>query len=201
MAAVIEDDQREKRRMPLRQRAALWVLRKWGWRIEGGAPQAERYVLVLYPHTSKKDAPLWALMRYALDIPASILMKKSAFIPPFSILFRKLGAIPVSRKGNQNQTEWLTNQLRSGKIRVLALSPEGTRSKVNEWHTGFYHIATEAGVPIALGYSDFGTKTCGIGPVLYPSGDIEADMPRIRRFYAGVRGDIPEQQAPVRASE
>jgi hypothetical protein len=66
--------------------------------------------------------------------------------------------------------------------------PEGTRKKVHYWKTGFYYIAQGANVPIVLSYLDYKRKTGGIGPIIMPTGDIEADMEIIRTFYASVTG-------------
>lgn len=56
------------------------------------------------------------------------------------------------------------------------------------WKTGFYYIAQGANVPIVLSYLDYKRKIGGIGPIIMPTGDIEADMEIIRTFYASVTG-------------
>ena len=75
----------------------------------------------------------------------------------------------------------------------LVVPPEGTRSKVRYWKTGFYYIAHGAGVPIVLSYMDYARKVSGIGPVFHPTGDIERDMERIKAFYAPFKGKNPDQ--------
>jgi 1-acyl-sn-glycerol-3-phosphate acyltransferase len=70
---------------------------------------------------------------------------------------------------------------RSDKL-VVAIPPEGTRQRVKEWKTGFYHIACGAQVPVVLAYMDYARKVCGFGPVFYPTGDIAVDMPQIQAF-------------------
>jgi hypothetical protein len=50
-------------------------------------------------------------------------------------------------------------------------------------------------VPIVLGYLDYSRKVTGLGPVFEPSGDIEADMARIKAFYAPFKGKNPQQFA------
>jgi 1-acyl-sn-glycerol-3-phosphate acyltransferase len=71
---------------------------------------------------------------------------------------------------------------------VLTLAPEGTRANVSKWKTGFYYIATGAGVPISLGYLDYKRKAGGFGPTFYPTGDIDRDLGEIRSFYTGISG-------------
>jgi len=41
---------------------------------------------------------------------------------------------------------------------ILGISPEGTRSRVEKWKTGFYYIAQKANVPIVLMYMDYKKK-------------------------------------------
>ena len=78
------------------------------------------------------------------------------------------------------------------------MAPEGTRKKVPYWKTGFYQIAVRAGVPIALGYLDYQRRIAGIGPVLTPCGDPEADLEIIRKFYAGIVCKHPGNAGEIR---
>jgi len=75
---------------------------------------------------------------------------------------------------------------------ALVVTPEGTRARRTEWKSGFYHVAKQAGVPIALGYLDYKKKEAGIGPLVYPTDDIDADMAKIMAFYKGIHGKYPE---------
>lgn len=56
-------------------------------------------------------------------------------------------------------------------------------------------------MPIVCAFLDYERKVGGIGPVFVPSGDVGADMDRLRVFYRGVRGKYPEHETPVRLSE
>ena len=78
-----------------------------------------------------------------------------------------------------------------------AVPPEGTRSKGDGWKTGFYHIASGAGVPIVLGYIDYRRKVAGLGPAFTPTGDIEADFREFAEFYRGVTPKYPDDRSPV----
>jgi 1-acyl-sn-glycerol-3-phosphate acyltransferase len=79
----------------------------------------------------------------------------------------------------------------------MIVPPSGTRNKVVYWKTGFYYIAHGAGVPICLGFMDYGRKTGGIGPQIYATGNIDADMKKIRKFYVDINGKYPEKQSPM----
>jgi len=81
---------------------------------------------------------------------------------------------------------------------ALVIAPEGTRRRTEYWRSGFYRIATAAEVPIVLAFIDFPSRTAGIGSIIYPSGDIAADMAKIRDFYAPFQGRHPENQGPIR---
>ena len=73
------------------------------------------------------------------------------------------------------------------------MPPEGTRSKTRYWKTGFYYIALGAKVPIVMAYMDYEKKISGLGPVFMPTGDIEADMVKIKAFYAPFKGKNASQ--------
>ena len=76
---------------------------------------------------------------------------------------------------------------------LLALAPEGTRTKVDSLRSGFYHIARMAGVPILPVGFDFKTKQVVLGELLYPGTDEEADFKKILAFYSGFTGKHPEK--------
>jgi 1-acyl-sn-glycerol-3-phosphate acyltransferase len=95
----------------------------------------------------------------------------------------------------------MAEKLRSSDELVLAIPPEGTRSKVDVWKSGFYHIAAESGVPIGLGYLDYDRKLCGLGMFVLPSGDVRVDMDKIRGFYRSIRGKYPDLESEPRLRE
>lgn len=84
-------------------------------------------------------------------------------------------------------------QFHQHKDLILTIAPAGTRKSVKKWKTGFYYIAVGAGVPIVLGFLDYKRKMGGLGPTIYPVGDIETDMKIIRSFFDGVTGKHPEK--------
>jgi 1-acyl-sn-glycerol-3-phosphate acyltransferase len=74
----------------------------------------------------------------------------------------------------------------------VLIPPEGTRSRVERWKTGFYHIANNADVPILMGYLDASRKEAGLADFFHPTGDVDADMRAIRNFYADKQAIRPE---------
>ena len=90
-----------------------------------------------------------------------------------------------------NFVEQAIELFNTGNQLIMIVPPEGTRKKVRYWKSGFYHIAHGAQVPIALGFIDFRRKTAGIRGVFKPTGDFDADLPKIRAHYEGITGKNP----------
>ena len=110
-----------------------------------------------------------------------------------NLLLKSLGAIPVNRAKNTKMTEEIVKTFNSREDLVMLVTPEGTRKYNPEWKKGFYYIALKAKVPIVMGYVDYSTRTAGIGPHIYPSGNIDEDMKTILDFYRTKKGRFPEQ--------
>ena len=167
------------------------VLRLAGWRLVGAAPTAPKYVLIAAPHTSNWDFPVTLMICFALRLRVYWMGKASLFPPLIGAVMRWLGGIPVDRSRAGNLVQGTVNAFNKAERLTVIVPPEGTRSKVTHWKTGFYYIAQGAGVPIALGYLDFRKKEGGIGRMFQPTGDIAADMVEIQTFYAGISGKNP----------
>lgn len=168
----------------------LWFFR---WKKEGQVPDVPKFVMIAAPHTSNWDLPITLILSLAFRMKVFWLGKHTIFRAPFGGLFKWLGGVPVDRRqANDLVTQCVETFKKSARM-IMVIPPEGTRSKVRYWKTGFYYIAHGAGVPIALGYIDYKRKAGGIGPAVVTTGDIEADMVKIREFYAGVTGKNPHQ--------
>ncbi len=169
---------------------SIAFLRLTGWKIEGSLPpDGQKCVLIAAPHTSNWDLPYTLMVAFALRLRIYWMGKEQIFKPPFRGLMMWLGGIPVQRESANNLVAASVQAIQAadGPLQ-LVVPPEGTRSKVRYWKTGFYYIATGAGVPIVLAYMDYERKLSGLGPVFHPSGDLEADMARIQAFYAPFKG-------------
>ena len=138
---------------------------------------------------------------YVMRVRISWLGKHTLFSPPWGWFLRKLGGIPVDRRSPQSLVTQLAEKFRISDTLVLAVPPEGTRSKVDVWKSGFYHIAAETGVPIGLGYLDYQKRLCGVGMFVMPTGNIPEDLDRIRSFYREIRGKHPELECEPRLRE
>ena len=169
------------------------ALRLTGWRVVGGVPNAPKYVLIAAPHTSNWDFPVGLMAVFALRLKVYWMGKASLFPPVLGSVMRWLGGIPVNREKAGNLVQATVDAYQSNERLVVVVPPEGTRSMVRQWKTGFYYIAQGAGVPIAFGYLDFRKKEVGLSTMFEPTGDIEADMAAIRAFYAGITGKNPDK--------
>ena len=96
---------------------------------------------------------------------------------------RLLGGMPVVRTERRGVVQSVVQTFDAEDRLVIAITPEGTRKRVERWKTGFYHIAVQAGVPIVPAYLDYPRKRIGFGPPLFPSGNIDTDMTALHAFY------------------
>lgn len=155
-----------------------------GWRSAGETPQAAKFVAIAAPHTSNWDFLIMLAIMTERRVRLNWLGKASIFRWPFTGLLKRLGGIPVNRDLAHGVVGQMVEEFTRRDGFALALSPEGTRKKVDRWKTGFHRIACEANVPIVLGYIDHPNRIVGIGPTFQPTGDLDSDMAEILAFYA-----------------
>jgi len=171
------------------------TLKLLGWKVEGSLPPGcEKSVFIAAPHTSNWDLPFTLMVAFALRLNIYWMGKHQIFKFPFRHTMMWLGGIPVQREKASNLVEASAQAITDadGPLQ-LVVPPEGTRSKVRYWKTGFYYIALGAKVPIVMAYMDYSRKVSGLGPVFMPTGDIEADMVAIKAFYAPFKGKNSDQ--------
>ena len=172
--------------------------RLMGWNVRVNLPDDPKMVIIFFPHTTNLDVLHAIPAAFSIGLKPNWLVKDEIYIGPLKGMMDKLGAIPINRHSKENKVEQIAAAIRETDQIMLALSPEGTRSKTEYWRSGFYHIARLAEIPIHFAYIDYPSKTIGAEPGFIPSGDMEADMARIQAFYADKRGKFPEQVGPVR---
>ncbi|WP_402468722.1 1-acyl-sn-glycerol-3-phosphate acyltransferase [Isoptericola aurantiacus] len=165
-----------------------WRLSRWTLRSEPVPPRAG--ILVGAPHTSNWDFVLMLAIAWRLDIDVRWLGKHTLFAGWRGPVMRWLGGIPVDRRDPSRVVADVLQRVSRGEVFHLVVTPEGTRSG-DGWKSGFYRISREAGLPVTLGYVDRTTLTTGLGPTLDLTGDVAADMDRIRAFYADKAGFNP----------
>jgi 1-acyl-sn-glycerol-3-phosphate acyltransferase len=172
-----------------------------GWEVHADYPDTEKYVLIAAPHTSNWDFPLGILAGWALKLDVHWMGKHTLFRWPYGWFFRAIGGTPVHRDQALNLIQQMSDLFTHREKLVLALAPEGTRSKTDHWKTGFYHIARAAKAPIVMAYLDYGHKQVGLGGTFYPGDDIEADFEKIRHFYENRQGKHPQKESLIQVRQ
>lgn len=175
----------------------LWKIYLWvtGWKVEHHFPyHLKKCVVIVAPHTSAWDFVIGLAVRSVLQLHhIKYLGKAELFEGRFGFFFRWMGGYPVDRSGKHNMVDQVVALFQQHETFVLALSPEGTRKKVDRLRTGFYHIAKKAEVPIVMTALDFGNKRVFFSEPFFTSEDEQADFTKIVNFYAPVEGKKPGQ--------
>lgn len=173
------------------------LIKLLGWKITGGIPpDVKKCVLIAAPHTSNWDLFYGRQALYIFGVKLRYLIKKELFFFPLNLLFRATGGIPIDRKKSYSIVKTMIGVFDQHDSLAMMFSPEGTRSRVKKWKTGFYHVAVGAKVPIMMGYIDYEKKITGVGPVFYPSGDVKKDFEFMEEYYKQFAARKPENYNP-----
>lgn len=186
-------DQVDRRGNVISNAIAVLLLTLTGWRFEGQLPNLRKFVIIVAPHTSNWDFPIGVMAMFALGIRGTFLGKDSLFKPPFGFLFRWLGGVPVDRSSKNNVVDQTIAYFEKRERMILALSPEGTRKRIEKWKTGFYWVAVGAKVPIVPVAFDFPRKRYVINAPQEMTGDPERDIPHLRSFFKASQACRPAQ--------
>lgn len=165
----------------------LWkkILEWSGWKFSVDVELPDKCVICVAPHTSNWDFILGLCAYRSIGRKANFLMKSSWFFFPLGALFRSLGGIPVVRKGGKGSlTANVVERFNKSEYINLAVTPEGTRSATDHWHTGFLYIAVGAKVPVLLAVIDYKKKEILISEKYNPTGDVDTDMAAIKSYYS-----------------
>jgi len=183
-----------------RARLARRLLRLVRWRLVGTVPR--HGVIIGAPHTSNWDFVFTLLVVWSAGLSPHVLVKHEMFWWPMGPLLRSLGAIETYRGATGGGlVERLAAQAAAAEEFILVLAPDGTRTPTDHWKSGFYRLSLGSGLPLALAFVDGPTRTTGIGPTLVLTGDVRADMDRVRAFYADKHGFRPGKGSTVRLRE
>ncbi|MCA0133448.1 1-acyl-sn-glycerol-3-phosphate acyltransferase [Winogradskyella alexanderae] len=165
-----------------------------GWKIVGNTnfskDSIKKAVIIAVPHTSWHDFYIGLLLRKIVNIKVNFIGKKELFKWPLSYYFKAIGGRPIDRTSGQNKVEAIAKLFENEDEFRLALAPEGTRKKVEQWRTGFYYIAKAAKVPIIMFTLDFKNKQNKISEPFYPTDNVEADFKLLASFFEGVEGKV-----------
>jgi 1-acyl-sn-glycerol-3-phosphate acyltransferase len=176
-------------------------LKAAGWSVCNDIPDdVDKCVIIGAPHTSNWDFIYTLAVANKFGLALRWVGKDSLFEPPFGPIMERLGGISIDRSTSHNYVEAIAAKVRQAREMALVIAPEGTRSKVDRWKSGFYWIAKEADVPIVLGIVDYGRKVAGLAKMIYPIGSPEEVMEQIRDLYHPGMSCHPENYTIPRLS-
>lgn len=179
-------------------RFLMWLL---GWRVLAEPLPRDKFVLIGAPHTSNTDFFFMLTTSWVLRLKLHFIGKHTLFKPPLGWVLGWLGGIPVDRRARHGAVEQIAERIKTEDQFILVIAPSGTRKQTDHWKSGFYWIASLAKVPIVCGALDYKHKQVRLGLNMIPTGNVPADMDRIRDFFLGTEGRFPHKQTPIRLRE
>lgn len=181
-----------------------WLRTLGGWRYEGELPAPRKAVCLAVPHTANLDGLLLVLLAHSVGLEISWMVKDVWTRAPVGWLVKGVGGVGIDRSRAHGMVQQMATEFERREELYLVIPPEGTRSRVDHWKSGFYRIARAAGVPVLPGYLDYRRRVGGFGEPIALTGDVRADMDRIRAFYgtgAGAMARHPDLFGPIRLRE
>jgi 1-acyl-sn-glycerol-3-phosphate acyltransferase len=164
------------------------ILALIGWRVEGEVPNVPKMVIGVAPHTSNWDFIVGVAVMFALDLRIDFLGKHTLFRGPLGAFMRWIGGIPVDRSHPQGVVPEAVAGFGRVQQRLLAIAPQGTRTRGARFKSGFLRIARGAGVPVVLAALDYGARAVRFGPTFMPGEDIDAELARTEAYFAPIQG-------------
>lgn len=171
---------------------ARFILRAAGWKKLPWPEGVKKCICIEAPHTSMWDFVWGKLFFVAEGLPVGVMIKKEMFFFPFGPVLKWLGSIPVDRSRASHMVDDMVKYINSKDTLIFIITPEGTRRKVTRWKQGFYHIAMKSGLPVAVSFLDYKTKTAGVIKMFQPTGNYEKDIKEIKACYKDVTAKYPE---------
>ncbi|MEO8733895.1 MAG: 1-acyl-sn-glycerol-3-phosphate acyltransferase [Flavobacteriales bacterium] len=165
------------------------MLKLLGWRIIDHRPaDMGSAIYLVVPHTSNWDFFIGIFARSVARINANYLAKKSLFDSPFGWFFRAMGGYPVDRSKSTNITDQVVDYFRTVPGFSMAITPEGTRKKVEAWKTGFWRIAKQADVPLILTSFDYPRKEVTLSGPFRVGNDMDTDIATLMEYFKSFTG-------------
>ena len=171
------------------------LLKLSGWKLVGKMPDVPKFVIIGVPHTSNWDAFAATFAMLAAGFRYSFLVKKEWFFWPMGPLLRWLGGYPIDRGKGTNVVEQLAEYIEKTDRVCIGIPPEGTRTKVGKYKTGYLRLAYAANVPVFICGFDGPGKRVVLDQIMTLTGDLKKDNAAIRNYvdenFVGIH---PERQ-------
>ena len=178
------------------QRLGKIVLKIFGWTVKGTISDKhsqDKLVIIVAPHTSNWDGILGIATVAGLDARITFIGKHTVFKFGLGTFLRYMGGIPVDRSKPGGIIQDAIDQIKKIDGSLIAMSPEGTRSKVKEWKTGFLRIAKELNTKIIPASLDFAKKEILLGKAFTPSGNNDEYIKTLKKYYSVFKAKHPEK--------
>jgi 1-acyl-sn-glycerol-3-phosphate acyltransferase len=166
-------------------------LRLSGWRVEGEFPDVARCVIVVAPHSSNWDFVHGVAVVFATGLKVSFVAKHTLFKGPLGRFLRWVGGLPVDRARPHGLVESIVDAFARSDALWFAITPEGTRTRVARFKTGFYRVALAAEVPIFPVVFNYRRRRLILLPLVAPRDAIESavgEMEQLFEQYGARRG-------------
>ena len=167
-----------------------------GWKVLGEIGEEhtnKNLVVIVAPHTSNWDGILGVAAIAGLDARISFIGKDAAFKYGLGAFLKYMGGIPIDRSNPRGVINDAIEKIKKMNGTLLGMAPEGTRSKVEAWKTGFLRIAEGIDAKIIPASIDFATKEILLGKVFVPSGDNKKDINDLQDYYKVFTARHPEK--------
>ncbi len=158
------------------------VLKMIGWKIVGKLPDRKKLLIIGMPHSSNWDFIIAMATFQALGIKVYYMMKKEAFKWPLAGFFKWMGGVPIDRGKAKNTAQQMADWFNANENVWLGITPEGTRTKVDKFKTGYLKIAYAAKVPIFVTGLNSEKKELHFTQIIDTTGDIETDNATFKAF-------------------
>lgn len=172
---------------------ASFILKKWGWTIEGDFVEKDRVIIVLAPHRKGvADVVLgWCVKEIHPIPPLRFLAKWEVYYSPLWPILWWLGGVPIDRKRDKNSNvpkggyiQLIINLFKRKKKLALVITPEGTRTEGAPWKRGFYVAAITEGIPVIFVAFYYTRKKVVLSKPVHMIGDATYDRALIKNWYA-----------------
>lgn len=183
----------------IRRIVARAALRLTRWKVVGEVPRSG--IFVGAPHTSNWDWVAMVALLWSGNVSPRVLIKRELFKGVVGWILRRTGGIPIDRDNATEVVRELAEHAARDESFVIVLAAEGTRGRAEHWKSGFYRLARQTDLPVSFGFIDGPSRTLGFGPTFRMTGDVAADMDRIREFYADKQGLRPQNRAEPRLKD
>lgn len=171
------------------------LLKVLGWELVGKLPDEKKLLIIAAPHTSNWDYIVAMAALQYMGVRVRYMMKSEMMVWPFHHLFVWLGGVPVYRNEKTDIIEQMADWFKNNDNVWLGLAPEGTRSKVEKWKTGFLRIAEAADVPIFMAGLDGAKKQIVLDKIMSPTGDFQEQAAELKDYVdANFIGVNPKKQ-------